>query len=96
MILRIALLIALVSHCLPLVGAAGDCGGSVPCQCGDKVVADYQMTVDLGPCAAHGLHLTSGVTLDCRKHVIRGPGDQSQHYGISLSSGHERGDREKL
>jgi parallel beta-helix repeat protein len=70
----------------PGVGAAGDCGGSVPCQCGDKVVADYHMTGDLGPCAEHGLRLNSGVTLDCRQRGIRGAGRQPRHYGILLSS----------
>jgi parallel beta-helix repeat protein len=71
----------------PEAGRAGDCGGSIACQCGDKVIANYQMTADLGPCAVHGLHLSSNVTLDCGKHVIRGPGNQSQHYGIHLTSG---------
>lgn len=66
---------------------AGDCGGSVPCQCDDKVVADYHMTGDLGPCAEHGLRLNNGVTLDCRQHAIRGPGGKPRHYGIHLSSG---------
>jgi parallel beta-helix repeat protein len=51
------------------------------------VVADYQLAADLGPCAGHGLRVASGVTLDCRQHVIRGPGSQSQHYGVYLGTG---------
>ena len=32
---------------------AANCGGAVPCKCGDKVTQDYIMTEDLGPCIPH-------------------------------------------
>jgi parallel beta-helix repeat protein len=90
MILRTALLIVLVGCGWPPIGAADECGGSIPCQCGDKVSSDYHMTADLGPCSAHGLHVASDVTLDCRSHVVRGPGGRGEHFGIYLAKGTTR------
>jgi len=69
-----------------------ECGGAVPCHCGDRVVADYVMTADLGPCTWEGtvtpdelvgLRVDSGVTLDCAGHSILGPADaQREEFGI--------------
>jgi parallel beta-helix repeat protein len=87
MILRTALLIALVGCWLPPVGAASECGGSIPCQCGDKVTSDYHMTADLGPCPGHGLYVASDVALDCRNRVIRGLGGHAEQFGIHLVRG---------
>lgn len=87
MILRTALFIALVGCWLPLVGVAGECGGSIPCQCGDKVRSDYRMAADLGPCPGHGLYVASEVTLDCRGRVMRGPGGRAEQFGIYLAQG---------
>jgi hypothetical protein len=50
------------------------CGGSVPCQCGDTVVADYTFTADLGPCA-EGLTVASGVTVNGGGHWLAGSGE---------------------
>ena len=73
------------------VTLAADCGGGVVCQCGDRVVVDYEMTADLGPCPrlatgdTIGLKVRSNVTLDCQGHVIRGPGDtEKDAYGIRV------------
>jgi parallel beta-helix repeat protein len=90
MILRTALFIVLVGCGWPPVGAADECGGSIPCQCGDKVRSDYHMTTDLGPCSEHGLYVASDVTLDCRNHVVRGPGGRGEHFGIYLANGTTR------
>src|ERR1700674_4007293 len=60
---------------------AAECGGSIPCQCGDTVGSDYLMTADLGPCPrlsgadTVGLRVRPSVTLDCQDHSITGPGD---------------------
>jgi nitrous oxidase accessory protein NosD len=45
------------------------------------------MTADLGPCSEHGLYVASDVTLDCRNHVVRGPGGRGEHFGIYLAKG---------
>jgi parallel beta-helix repeat protein len=90
MILRTALFIVLVGCSWPPISAADEYGGSIPCQCGDKVKSDYHMTTNLGPCAAHGLYVASDVTLDCRNHVVRGPGGRGEHFGIYLAKGTTR------
>lgn len=90
MILRTALLIVLVGCGWPSVSAADECGGSIPCQCGDKVKSDYHMTAHLGPCTKHGLSVASDVTLDCRNHVVCGPGGRGEHFGIYLAKGTTR------
>lgn len=43
--------------------------------------------MDLGPCAARGLAVSSGVTFDCAGHAIRGSGEQSTDFGVVLSNG---------
>lgn len=72
---------------------AGDCGGAVPCHCGDTVVADHAMTYDLGPCPrlsgegvdTVGLVVRAGVTLDCQDHAVVGPGDTLKNaFGIRV------------
>jgi parallel beta-helix repeat protein len=69
-----------------------ECGGAVPCNCGDRVVEDYVMTADLGPCTwagsptpneLVGLRVDSDVTLDCAGHSILGPADgEKEEFGI--------------
>jgi len=51
---------------------ARDCGGRRVCRCGDRVVSDYELVADLGPCEKHGLILDGPVTLDGGGHKIRG------------------------
>ena len=87
MLLRTALFVVLVGCWLPTVSVAGECGGSTPCQCGDKVRSDYQMTDDLGSCPGHGLYVASDVTLDCRGRVVHGQGGRAEHFGIYLEQG---------
>jgi hypothetical protein len=53
---------------------AGKCGGARECVCGDKVVEDYQLPRDLGPCPETGLRLEARVRLDGNGFVIRGKG----------------------
>jgi len=67
------------------VASAGSCGGSVVCQCGDAVAADYTMTHDLGPCPGHGLVVRSNVTLDCGDFRLVGLGNGSEQYGVYLN-----------
>ncbi len=75
----IALLLLLASAG-PALGA--NCGGAVPCKCGDTVTSSYSLSADLGPCPGHGLQVKSHVTLDCRGHRITGSGSGSDRYGV--------------
>lgn len=56
------------------VGIAADCGGGRICRCGDRVVADYTLPADLGPCEGDGLRLRRAVVLDGNGHLVRGRG----------------------
>jgi parallel beta-helix repeat protein len=75
--------------------SAAECGGAIPCQCGDTVVTDYTLTFDLGPCPrlpgagvdTIGLSVNSGVTLDCQGHKILGPNDNLKNaFGIRIGA----------
>jgi parallel beta-helix repeat protein len=72
---------------LPSLALARHCGGERSCQCGDVVDTNYILPADLGPCAARGLAVASNVTLDCAGHAVRGSGEQSQDFGITLANG---------
>lgn len=67
---------------------AADCGGAVPCECGDRVIADVVLTKDLGPCPGHGLTIASGVTVDAAGHAIRGSGAR-ESYGLYFRDAEE-------
>jgi parallel beta-helix repeat protein len=54
----------------PLLG--GECGGDVPCGCGDTLTGTARLAKDLGPCERDGLVLRFGAVLDCAGHTIRG------------------------
>jgi parallel beta-helix repeat protein len=64
---------------------AAECGGAVPCRCGDTVTSNYQLGGDLGPCPGHGLVVASKVLLDCRGFRITGLGGGSEQFGIFLN-----------
>lgn len=78
----------------PALGAAGECGGTTVCACGDRVVEDYTMSADLGPCLEAdsggeivGLRLKSDVVLDCAGFAILGPDDaQKEEFGIRIGT----------
>src|SRR5262245_9119416 len=57
---------------------AGECGGPVPCECGDTLTGATRLTRDLGPCERDGLVLRFGAALDCRDHTIRGDGSEGR------------------
>jgi len=61
-----------------------ECGGAIPCRCGDRVIQDYVLPADLGPCARHGLLVQSAVTLDGGGHHLVGLGNGSEQYGVYL------------
>lgn len=65
-------------------GVAASCGGKKECLCGDKVVRDYTMRADLGPCAKDGLRVVGPVTLDGAGHTIRGAGARSEGAGVRV------------
>lgn len=66
---------------------AKDCGGAVPCACGDRVVASTTLSGHLNSCREDGLTLVAG-TLDCAGHRITGPGDRTAYVGIRIDRGH--------
>src|SRR5262245_25994984 len=51
---------------------AGECGGAVPCACGDTLTGATRLTEDLGPCEQDGLVLRFAAALDCAGHTITG------------------------
>jgi parallel beta-helix repeat protein len=63
---------------------AANCGGAAACQCGDTVQSDTTLSADLGPCPSVGLHVASGVTLDCDGHAIVGTGVSNMFYGVNM------------
>ncbi len=62
---------------------AADCGGPVPCACGDRMVESTTLEADLNGCQQAGLTVASGV-LDCAGHQISGPGDRTLWDGVEL------------
>lgn len=66
-------------------GPAGQCGGTVPCKCGDQVVASTTLGADLNGCRRRGLTLVAGV-LDCAGHQVAGPGDRTRGEGIWIAA----------
>ncbi len=64
---------------------AADCGGAVPCQCGDRVVADATLTGDLNSCPGVGLRVVSG-NLDCGDHQVSGNSESNGLAGIWLDN----------
>lgn len=71
-ILRGGIAAALVLFGWAAGAAAASCGGGRRCACGDRVVADYALPEDLGPCRGDGLRLVARVNLDGGGHAIRG------------------------
>jgi parallel beta-helix repeat protein len=61
---------------------ASECGGTTECDCGDRVISDYVLPGDLGPCEQHGLEVDDGVTLDGDGHAIVGDVDGAEFYGV--------------
>lgn len=57
---------------LPGPASAANCGGAMPCACGDTVIADTRLAADVGPCGRTGLNVASGVKLDCDGHRVFG------------------------
>lgn len=72
----------LIMVCLVGTVNAANCGGTVPCNCGDTVTSDYVMTGDLTSCTGNGLSIgTDSITIDCSGYTISGSGSG---YGIHL------------
>jgi len=76
--------------------AQSECGGAVACSCGDRVVENYVLDGDIGPCVRSdpeseseliGLRIDSGVTLDCAGYSISGPSDETKEsFGIKIGT----------
>jgi len=77
-----ALLVVLLGS--PSSARAADCGGNVPCHCGDTVNRSTTLTADLGVCSGLGLRLRSGIVLNCANHTITGNTSSTARYGILL------------
>jgi hypothetical protein len=56
------------------LAVAEDCGGGRLCRCGDRVIADYVLREDIGPCPGDGLRVRRAVRLDGNGHLVRGSG----------------------
>jgi len=83
------LLRILVLLLLATAARAGECGGPVPCTCGDTLTGATRLTADLGPCERDGLVLRFGAVLDCAGHTIRGAGAGGREVA-------PRGDKDRL
>lgn len=88
---RVLLIAALLAGCAMQTvvapndeAAAASCGGQRVCACGDKVVKDYVLPADLGPCRGHGLRIGAAVTIDGGGHVIRGSGGKGEGAGLRI------------
>ena len=64
---------------------AARCGGERPCACGDRVVEDYRLPADLGPCDRSGLRIAAKIRFDGGGRSIRGSGQG----GVGLQVGDE-------
>jgi hypothetical protein len=63
----------------------GECGGMHACHCGDRVVADYTLPEDLGPCPHGGLRISRPVVLDGNGHLLRGSGARGS-FGVQIGA----------
>ncbi len=78
---------AIFAFCLAILATlstaayAADCGGAVPCDCGDTLVASTTLSDDIAGCSRTGLEIAPGVTLDCAGHGVLG---RSSKDGISV------------
>ena len=73
----LAVLLGVLPVILPVIAGdvlAADCGGGRTCRCGDRVVADYVLPADVGPCPGDGLRVRRAVVLDGNGHLVRGRG----------------------
>jgi hypothetical protein len=66
----------------PGVAHAAKCGGNRECQCGDRVVRDYRLPGNLGPCVGNGLEIGGPVELDGAGHTIFG--SKGKGFGLRL------------
>lgn len=71
---------------VPGIVGAKPCGGSRRCECGDRVVADYVLPEDLGPCPADGLRLVERVRFDGGGHMVHGSSPR-ETAGIVVTAG---------
>jgi hypothetical protein len=80
--LRIPYLLILLVLIVPNV-YGDNCGGGLPCKCGDTVMDNHVLTADITGCTGNGLTIgTSDITLDCNGHTISGSGTND---GISTA-----------
>jgi parallel beta-helix repeat protein len=63
---------------LATTAGAGECGGPVPCSCGDTLTGATRLRANLGPCERDGLVLRFGAVLDCAGHTISGDGSEGR------------------
>lgn len=81
----ICLVILLAFHVS--IASAKNCGGDVPCNCGDTLTSDHVMNYNMLNCSENGLTVnTSDIILDCTNHSISGD-NKSINYGIHIKSG---------
>jgi parallel beta-helix repeat protein len=68
------------------VASSGNCGGDIPCRCGDTVGSPTTLSADIGVCASSpALRIPAGSGLDCSGHTITGTGKgTSAWYGLLI------------
>ena len=75
----LCIMLSLLTLALPGSILAKDCGGPVPCECGDRVVADKILgagdPITSAVCIGNGLEVVTGVVLDLGFTTLRGVGD---------------------
>jgi hypothetical protein len=83
-------LVGVVAWLAGALGAIGvravDCGGARPCACGDRVVEDYRLATDLGPCGGDGLRIATKVIFEGEGHAIVGSGTKHS-VGLQIGLG---------
>lgn len=65
-------------------GKSKVCGNGVACRCNATVRGVATLDHDLTDCGRVGLRMTSGATLDCAGHAIRGKGTTVSDYGVRI------------
>lgn len=61
---------------------ADTCGGDIPCNCGDTLIADHVMWYNLNSTGTGPTIGADSIVLDCNGHYLRGSG---RYTGVLLS-----------
>jgi hypothetical protein len=67
------------------ISFAKECGGSIPCDCGDSIISDTTLNTSLSCVNLNGLNIVRG-NLNCNGNSIRllNSSNESTYYGITI------------